>query len=69
LWANQQPENRSVRVADDHFAVYHSPSEGNEKSAPRRAIVEAGIIRTHTQVGLVRHVSRSLQEQRGGDRL
>jgi hypothetical protein len=35
-----------VRVAVDHFAVYHSSSEGNEKSSPRRAIVEAGIMRT-----------------------
>jgi hypothetical protein len=51
LSAKQEPENRSVRVADDRFAVYYSSSEGNEKSAPRRAIVEAGIVRTHTQVG------------------
>jgi len=58
-----------VRVADDHFAVYHSSSEGNERSAPRRAIVEADIIRTHTQVGLVRDVFRLLQPERRGDRL
>jgi hypothetical protein len=64
LQAKQEPENRSVRVADDHFAVYHSSSEGNERSAPIRTIVEVGVIQTCTHVGRVRHVFRLLRPER-----